>query len=115
MDKELIAHAIEQANKPLIQALGQVKAQLHTIARLQMLDALYERSEARALVAELQGLLQRDHAAWRALMEPGVAGSSSQVDRMNARQAASKAVDEFTARHPLIADLVNGSGPKHAE
>ena len=114
MDKELIAHAIEQANKPLVEALGQMKAQLQALTRMQMLGALYEREEVRRLVAELQVLRERDQAAWEVLA--GANRSKEPVEAALAdRQATSKAVGEFKQKHPLIADLVAGSGPRQPE
>lgn len=114
MDKELIARAIEHANKPLVEALGQVKAQLQVLTRMQMLGALYEREEVRRLVAELQVLRDRDQAAWEVLDAANRNKEAVQA-AFASKKATSNAVDEFKQNHPLISELVAGSGQKQPE
>ena len=126
--------AIEKANKPLVQALVDVKAELRMLSRMSMLHALYERAEVVRMAAEFATLLDEDHQAWTALTQSqqelkaaafDEIGYEARVKQFGADKAreqnapmeaalkwritTSAALNAFEAKHPLIAELVLGS------
>lgn len=111
MTDEQIATAIELANRPLVQALGDVKTQLSALARVQMLDVLYSRDDARRLVATYKELQAQEHAAREARTTKRKGGKAD--DRLLADSKSTQdTLGEFSSRHPLIAELVQSSSER---